>query len=69
MLIGLLQTASISLDLPFGRLLGLPPAGSDGLLADLWSLTVARAAPAVPYLLLVLVLAFRPRGLFGSRNA
>ncbi len=68
-LIGLLQTASISLDLPFGRLLGFAPAGTDGLLADLWGLTVARAAPAVPYLLLVLVLAFRPRGLFGSRNA
>ncbi len=70
-LIGLLQTVSISLDLPLGRLLadlGVSVA-LDGRLADLWNLTIARAAPTVPFLMLVLVLAFRPRGLFGSRTA
>ncbi len=68
-LIGLVQTISVSLDLPLWKLLGdvglaVDPAGR---LTDLWNLTIARAAPTVPYLLLVLMLAFRPRGLFGSR--
>ena len=70
-LIGLLQTVSISLDLPLWKLLGDlgVPVSPDGTLSDLWTLTIARAAPTVPFLLLVLVLAFRPRGLFGSRAA
>ncbi len=70
-LIGMIQTASISLDLPLWRALSvfgltIDPAGR---LSDLWNLTIARAAPTVPYLLLVLMLAFRPRGLAGSRSA
>ena len=40
-----------------------------GRLSDLWNLTIARAAPTVPYLLLVLMLAFRPKGIAGSRSA
>jgi branched-chain amino acid transport system permease protein len=31
-------------------------------------LTVAQLAPAVPYLLMVAVLLWRPRGLFGVRE-
>lgn len=70
-IIGLIQTVSISLDLPLGTLaaglgVAVDPAGH---LADLWNLTIARAAPTVPYLLLVLMLAFRPKGLAGSRSA
>jgi branched-chain amino acid transport system permease protein len=38
-------------------------------LGDLWSLSIARAAPVVPYLMLVLVLAVHPRGLMGTREA
>ena len=37
-------------------------------LSDLWALSVARVAPVVPYLLLVLTLALRPRGLLGTRS-
>ena len=70
-LIGLIQTVSISLDLPLWKAFsalgfGIDPAGR---LSDLWNLTIARAAPTVPYLLLVLMLAFRPKGLAGSRSA
>ena len=36
--------------------------------ADLWNVTVAQIAPVIPYLLLVLVLALRPTGLFGTRE-
>ncbi len=71
LLIGMVQTVSISLDLPLWRALGdigvaVDPAGR---LTDLWNLTIARAAPTVPYLLLVLILAVHPRGLAGSRSA
>jgi branched-chain amino acid transport system permease protein len=31
-------------------------------------LTIAQAAPIMPYLLLVLILIFRPRGLMGTRE-
>ncbi len=70
-LIGLIQTVSISLDLPLWKAFAslgvtVDPAGR---LADLWNLTIARGAPTVPYLLLVLMLAFRPKGLAGSRSA
>ncbi len=69
LLIGFVQTASISLDMPLGTALahlGIPVPGT---LGDLWQITVARVAPVVPYLMLVLVLALRPRGLMGTRSA
>jgi branched-chain amino acid transport system permease protein len=34
---------------------------------DLWTVTVAQVAPLIPYLLLVVVLIFRPTGLMGTR--
>jgi branched-chain amino acid transport system permease protein len=71
LLIGLVQTMSIGFDLPFWKALaGLGiTVDVEGRLRDLWLLSVNRAAPVVPYLLLVLVLATRPRGLLGSRSA
>ena len=70
LLIGFVQTATISLDVPLGTLLARAGIAVDtSRLADIWSLTVARVAPVVPYLLLVLVLALRPRGLMGTRSA
>lgn len=70
LLIGLVQTASISLDMPLGTALlrlGIPV--NPATLGDLWQVTIARVAPVVPYVLLVLVLAVRPRGLMGTRSA
>jgi branched-chain amino acid transport system permease protein len=69
--IGLIQTVSISLDLPLWKALAALGLTVDagGALTDVWNLTVARAAPAIPYLLLVVMLAFRPKGLAGSRTA
>ena len=37
-------------------------------LGDLWQVTIAQLAPVIPYLLLVLVLIFRPTGLMGTRE-
>ena len=69
LLIGFLQTASIQLDLPLGAALARIGVQVDRQhLADLWSLSVSRVAPVVPYLLLVLTLALRPRGLLGTRT-
>jgi branched-chain amino acid transport system permease protein len=36
---------------------------------QVWKLTVAQVTPVLPYLLLVLVLIFRPRGLLGTRES
>jgi branched-chain amino acid transport system permease protein len=71
LIIGLVQTVSIGLDLPLHAALASVGFTVDigGKLRDLWLLSVNRAAPVVPYLLLVLVLATRPRGLMGSRSA
>jgi branched-chain amino acid transport system permease protein len=38
-------------------------------LGDLWQVTIAELAPVMPYLLLVLVLIFRPTGLMGRRES
>jgi branched-chain amino acid transport system permease protein len=34
---------------------------------SLWKLQLSQAAPVLPYLLLVLMLMFRPKGLLGTR--
>jgi branched-chain amino acid transport system permease protein len=70
LLIGVLQTFAVAVDYSLGALLrslGLefgPAAAGNSLLR----LTVSQVAPILPYLLLVLVLIFRPRGLLGTRE-
>ena len=36
---------------------------------DLWTLTLPQIGPILPYILLILVLVFRPNGLFGKRES
>ncbi len=71
LLIGCLQTFSVALDWSIaGALarLGLqPPPGL--LVTELFGITVSQAAPVLPYLLMVLVLILRPRGIMGTREA
>jgi len=69
LLIGFVQVGSISLDLTLGAALGRMGVVVPGMFTDLWSISIARVAPVIPYLLLVLVLAVRPRGLMGTRSA
>ena len=70
LLIGLIQTFAVSINLSVADVLGrvgvTPPIG--GLLFDVWNVTVAQIAPVIPYLLLVLILIFRPTGLMGMRE-
>jgi len=70
LIIGIVQTFAIAFDYSLVsafRGLGVPI--SDGL-ADhsLLKLTVAQVAPILPYLFLVLILIFRPKGLLGTRE-
>ncbi len=70
LLIGILQTFAIALDysvLSTIRSIGIdvgPGAADHSLL----KLTISQVAPILPYLMLVLMLIFRPKGLLGTRE-
>lgn len=68
--IGLLQTFSVSLNWSLAGLLGplgvAAPAGT--FVGEVLNLTLAQAAPMLPYLIMVLMLIVRPRGLMGTRE-
>ncbi len=70
LLIGWLQTFAIALDWSVDDLLDLLGISfdSDHALRDLWTLSLPQVAPILPYILLVLILIFRPRGLMGKRE-
>lgn len=65
-LIGLVQTFAVAINASLTDLFG-PAIGAS--LGDLGNVTVAQIAPVIPYLLLVLILIFRPTGLFGTRES
>jgi branched-chain amino acid transport system permease protein len=71
MLIGIVQTFAVAIDYSLvDALRGLGVAVSrTSPLYELYSIKVATAAPVIPYLLLVLMLIARPRGLLGTRDA
>ena len=70
LLIGVLQTFAISMDHSLGSVLRALGVELGSALAGntLMKLTLAQVAPILPYLLLVLILIFRPRGLMGTRE-
>ncbi len=70
MLIGIVQTTAVAIDQSVVSVLsnwGVRLAPGDWGYAW-WSLKLSQVAPVLPYLLLVLVLIFRPRGLLGTRE-
>jgi branched-chain amino acid transport system permease protein len=70
MAIGIIQTFGVALDvsaLDVARHLGLSVA-KDSALYEAASIKIAQVAPMIPYLLLVLMLIFRPKGLMGTRE-
>jgi branched-chain amino acid transport system permease protein len=70
LLIGLLQTFAVALDYSLATLfagMGMH-VGPDTPGFPVLRLTIAQTAPILPYLLLVLILVFRPRGLMGTRE-
>ena len=70
MLIGVIQTFAVAFDYSFINLaqaLGVElsaAARNNSLL----KLTLSQVAPILPYLFLVLILIFRPKGLLGTRE-
>ena len=71
-LIGLLQTLPLTVDANLAdavnRLAGSGTVGPGSPGWPLLRITLAQAAPILPYLLLVLMLIFRPKGLLGTRE-
>jgi len=70
MAIGIIQTFAVALDvsmLDLLRHLGLTLA-RESAFHEVASIKIAQAAPMIPYLLLVLMLIFRPKGLMGTRE-
>jgi branched-chain amino acid transport system permease protein len=70
LLIGVIQTFAVSMDHSIGSLLqsvGLVPTDA-WLQKDFLKLTLSQVAPILPYLFLVLILIFRPKGLLGTRD-
>ena len=70
LLIGLVQTFAVALNVSIADVLALVgiTVTRASIGGDLWMATVAQVAPIIPYLLLVLVLIFRPHGLMGNRE-
>jgi branched-chain amino acid transport system permease protein len=69
-LIGVIQTFAVAFDYSVGSLaaqIGLPisPAAQGNTLVKM---TLSQVAPILPYLFLVLILIFRPKGLLGTRD-
>jgi branched-chain amino acid transport system permease protein len=70
LLIGLLQTLPLTVDASLADLIN-QLGGHVSAKSTWWPLlriTLAQAAPILPYLLLVLILILRPRGLLGTRE-
>lgn len=70
LIIGIVTRLAIFYDYGLGSLvlaLGLE-IDTAGMLRDFTRITTAQVAPVLPYLMLVLMLIFKPRGLFGTRD-
>jgi branched-chain amino acid transport system permease protein len=70
LLIGVMQTFAIAIDYSGLKLfedLGMK-LGPDAFGYEVLKLTLSQVAPVMPYLLLVLILIFRPKGLMGTRE-
>lgn len=70
LLIGIIQTFAVAMDQSMATgLQALGVAVSEGTFGyPLLKLTISQVAPILPYLFLVLILIFRPKGLLGTRE-
>lgn len=69
LIIGILQTFFLSVNFSLADSIGTLGIEDSGFFGVLWHMEATRIAPVLPFLLLVLTLIFRPRGLFGKREA
>jgi branched-chain amino acid transport system permease protein len=71
LLIGVIQTFAVAFDYSsarWRRTAGHPAQRRGAQANTLTKLTLSQVAPILPYLFLVLILIFRPRGLLGTRE-
>lgn len=70
LLIGVVQTFAVALDYSLASALGAlgMQVGEQTFGWPLLKLTISQVAPILPYLFLVLILIFRPKGLLGTRE-
>jgi branched-chain amino acid transport system permease protein len=70
LLIGVLQTFAVAVDYSFASLLSMFGAAvtADTPGYALLKLSISQSAPILPYVLLILILTFRPKGLMGTRE-
>ena len=68
-LIGVLQTLALSVDFSLAGLFSGIEVSRESFFSTIWYMDSLRLAPVLPFLLLVLTLIFRPRGLMGKREA
>jgi branched-chain amino acid transport system permease protein len=71
LIIGALQTFSVAFDysiLDLFSKIGIEVSRTS-IWNGLWSITISQTAPVLPYLLMVLMLIVRPRGLMGTRES
>lgn len=74
LLIGWITTFAVAYDVELATILTAvgfekPDDLYESIFRDAWSLTLPQIGPILPYLLMVLVLVFRPYGLFGKRDS
>ena len=70
LLIGVVQTFAVTIDWSLASVLTSlgSPVGEQTFGWPLLKLTISQVAPILPYLFLVLILIFRPKGLLGTRG-
>ncbi len=70
LLIGVVQTFAVAIDWSLASVLSSlgRPVGEQTVGWPLLKLTISQVAPILPYLFLVLILIFRPKGLLGTRG-
>jgi len=74
LLIGWMTTFAAAYNFEFSTILlaigmEMPENMNESMLRDLWTLTLPQIGPILPYIFMVLILVFRPYGLFGKRDA
>ena len=70
LIIGAVQTFSVAFDYSLLSLCGTIgiKVNTESGWVELWKVTIAQAAPVLPYLLMVAMLIVRPKGLMGTRE-
>jgi branched-chain amino acid transport system permease protein len=71
LLLAALQTFSVGINFSMADLFALFGLHLQvhGLLKDIWSIQLSHTGPILPYLFMVLILMFRPKGLMGKRES